>query len=451
MTFVRPLVASEVTRGKSINFPSSLASRPLEHSVVGALFALIVVMMFTLSGSVLWDLGLNYSGLTGAAASKIHPATYLSVVTFALLVLARRNPASYFVTLVTRHPGALVFLIAISLLGCFIVLDNRRGIATVFDTYLLAVMLSLIAAELNVQQLTRVEKLIHILLAANALLALLEYFIDYRIFPHRFEGVAFDWDRRSTALLGHPLENAQTTGLYIMALVAGGGSSMPKPLRLPAILLQLAAMVPFGGRTALLLTVTMIACWMVPHALRFLRGGHVSLPVVAMVALLTPVLALAIGLFATSGFFNVVLDRFADDGGSAQTRVEMFEIFSKLNLGDIFIGANSDLIDSIRRTHGLEWGIENPIVRLVLYQGAALTTFLVAGFILFLIEIGHRLRRGTAMPFIFFVIVINSYESISNKTIMLGHFVALILVMFSAGQSSPLASRMPRARKRVAA
>src|SRR5712692_3396845 len=112
--------------------------------MLGALLVRFVARMFTLSGSVLWDLGLNYSGLTGAAASKIHPATYLSFATFALLVLARRNPASYFVTLVTRYPGALVFLIAISLLGCFIVFDNRRGIATVFDTYLLAVMLSLI-------------------------------------------------------------------------------------------------------------------------------------------------------------------------------------------------------------------------------------------------------------------------------------------------------------------
>src|SRR5712691_6771846 len=327
MTFVRPTFVPQVATRAPIDLPSSPASRSFAHSFIAVLLALIVAMMFTLSGSVLWDLGLNYSGLTGAAASKIHPATYLAFATIALLVLARRNPASFFVTLVTRHPGALVFLIAISLLGCFIVFDNRRGIATVFDTYLLAVMLSLIAAELDVRQLTRVEKLIHVLLAANALLALLEYLIDYRIFPHRFEGVAFDWDRRSTGLLGHPLENAQTTGLYIMVLMAGGGSSMPKPLRLPAILLQLAAMVPFGGRTALLLTVTMIACWMIPHALRFLRGGRVSLPVVATVALLTPVLALVIGLFATSGFFNVVLDRFADDGVSAQTRVEMFEIF----------------------------------------------------------------------------------------------------------------------------
>ena len=156
-----------------------------------------------------------------------------------------------------------------------------------------------------------------------------------------------------------------------------------------------------------------------------------SLPVVAAAALLIPMLALAVGFFASGGFFNVVLDRFADDGGSAHTRLQMFEIFEYLSLRDIFVGSNSDLIDSIRRTHGLEWGIENPVVRLLLYQGVAITTLLVAGFALFLIEIGRRLGRGAAMPFIFFLLVANSYESIANKTLMLGQFVVLMIVIFN--------------------
>jgi hypothetical protein len=220
------------------------------------------------------------------------------------------------------------------------------------------------------------------------------------------------------------------TGVYLMALVAGGGSSMPRWLRLPAILLQLAALVPFGGRTALVTAVALMALWLVPQVVRILRGGRISLFAAAAAAVMLPMLALALGLSAAAGFFKVVLDRFADDGGSAFTRLEMFEIFEYLPWRDIVIGADPRLIDSIRRTHGLEWGIENPVVRLLLYQGAAITAFLVAGFILYLVEIGRRLRPGAAMPFVFFLIVINSYESIANKSIMLGQFVVLMMVMF---------------------
>src|ERR1043166_2342867 len=131
--------------------------------------------------------------------------------------------------------------------------------------------------------------------------------------------------------------------------------------------------------------------------------------------------------------FCLVGERFVDGGGSAQARREMFEIFKQLSVRDILVGTQSELIDSIRRTHGLEWGVENPVVRLLLYQGVVFTAFLVAGFVLFLIELGRRLRSGAAMPFAFFLIVVNSFESISNKTVLLGQFVVLMLAMFGRG------------------
>ena len=405
-------------------------ARPLARTFIAALFLGIVLVLFSVSSGVLWNLGINYNGVTGAIASKIHPATYLAFATLGLLMLARRNPASFFVTLVTKHPGTLAFLLATLLVGGIIVVDGRKGIATIFDTYLLAIIVALIAAEMETRDFTRAEKLIHALLAANALLGLAEYAMNTRIFPFRFDGVALEWDYRSNALLGHPLENAQITGLYIMVLLAGGGASMPKSLRPVAILLQLAALVPFGGRTALLLTVAMAALWMVPRVLQVLRGARVSLPVFAAIAALVPLLTLGVGLIAAGGFFDVITDRFDDDGGSAKARVEMFAIFEHLSAHEIFIGASSDVIDSLRTSRGLEQGIENPVIRLLLYQGVVFTMFLIVGFTLFLIEIARRLRPGYGMAMIFFLVIISSYESIANKTVGLAQFVVLLLVMF---------------------
>jgi len=407
-------------------------SRPGQqaHGIVGGLFLVIVFLLFAVSSGVLGALGINHGGVSGAVTSKIHPATYLSFLTLALLIVARRNPASYFASVVTRQPGTLAFLLATLMLTAYIVLVGRKGIATVFDTYLLAVAVALIAAELDGRDFIRAEKLIHVLLAANAALALLEYAIGYLFFPYRFEGVELEWDMRSTGLSGHPLENAQLTAIYIMALIAGGGSSMPPALRPAAVLLQLAAMVPFGGRTAMLLTLAMMALWLVPRITHLLRGGRMSLPAYASVAILIPLLALLVAAIASGGFFDVLLARFVDDSGSAKTRVEMFEIFSQLSAHDILVGANPDMIDSIRRSLGLELGIENPIVRLVLYQGAIFSAFLIVGLILFLAEITRRLRPGYAMALISFVIIVNSYESISNKTVGLAQFIVLMTAMF---------------------
>jgi len=405
--------------------------------VIATLFLVIVGLLFAVSGGLLWELHINYDGVTGAIASKIHPATYLAMLTLALLIVARRNPASYLVELITKHPGTLAFLLATMLLGSYIALDGRKGITTVIDTYLLAIAVVLIATALDPRDLRRVEKLIHLIMAANATLALVEYALDHRFFPYRFEGMAFEWDNRSSALFGHPLENALITGAYIMALLAGGGAVLPRSLRAPAVLLQFAAMVPFGGRTALLLAAAMTAFWLVPRVVPLLRGKRVSLLAFAAVAAIAPLLCLALGAATVGGFFDVFTERFVDDGGSAESRLAMFDIFDQLSLHDILLGGGADLIDSIRRTMGLEWGIENPIVRLLLYQGMIFTSFIVAGFVLFLWEIARSLRPGYAMAFIFFIIVINSYESISNKSASLARFSILMLTMFSVPESCP--------------
>ena len=92
----------------------------------------------------------------------------------------------------------------------------------------------------------------------------------------------------------------------------------------------------------------MIALWLLLQIARILHGGRISLFAAAATAVLLPMLALALGLSAAAGFFKVVLDRFADDGGSAFTRLEMFEIFEYLSWRDILIGADpvSDRFDS---------------------------------------------------------------------------------------------------------
>jgi hypothetical protein len=396
--------------------------------VVAGLFTLTVVAMFTLSGGVLWSLGLNYNGLTGAMASKIHPATYAAILSFVALVLARRNPAAFVPLAATRHPGALAFLLAALALGLVIVLDGRRGIATIFDTYVLAALVGMVAAELDERALSRLETLLHLMLAANAALAIAEYLAGHRLFPYRFEGETFGWDTRSTALIGHPLENALITGSYLMILLAGGGG-LPRLLRLPAILLQLAALIPFGGRTALLMTMAMLAFAGLLQVVALLRGARMSLPALALAAAGLPLAVLAVAAGAAGGFFDLIAERFVSDGGSAQARLQMLDLINQLSLRDLLMGSQSAFVDSARRSQGLELGIENPLVRLVIYQGAILTGLLLTGLALFLIEVGRRLRPGAAMAFVFFLVVANSFESIANKTLALAQFVVLLAVL----------------------
>lgn len=431
------------------SLPPHAAGRrpPLRHKVTFGLVALITVVLFSLSGAVLWTLGYNYDGLQGSAATKIHPVTYLTLLAFAFLLLVRRHPVAYSLKAVGDNPGALVFMLATLALGAFIILDGRRGISTVFDTYLMSIFLALLLHELDDRQTLAIEKLLHVLFTANALLALVETAISHRFFPYRFDGEAFEWDLRATALLGHPLDNATATAIYTISLIAGGGRALGPLSRIVVILTQLTALVAFGGRSALTVTLLVVALWGLVNALRVLRGGRMSMLSILIGAMLLPSVAIAVGGLAASGFFDVAYERFfTDDRGSAQARLGMIELFGQIPLRVLLLGADPDFIDSLRRSEGLEWGIENPVVRLLLYQGVAFTTFIVAGFALFLRDLARHTRPGILMPLLSFLIIVNTFESIANKTQILARFVMILLVLFPRESLRPPWSRRPLGR-----
>ena len=63
---------------------------------------------------------------------------------------------------------------------------------------------------------------LHVVMAANACLGLVEFAFDFHLTPFVIGGTPILGDYRSTALLGHPLLNAATTARYAAMLNLGG-------------------------------------------------------------------------------------------------------------------------------------------------------------------------------------------------------------------------------------
>ena len=72
-------------------------ARPFSRSLIAGLFFAIVLLLFALPSGLLWNLGINYNGVTGAIASKIHPASFCDARPF--------YPRAAQPSLVLRHPG----------------------------------------------------------------------------------------------------------------------------------------------------------------------------------------------------------------------------------------------------------------------------------------------------------------------------------------------------------
>ena len=411
----------------------------------GWLFILATLLLFTVSGGMLWLVGINYEGLTGSPVSKIHPGTYIVVLVFVWVACEGGNPVALMAEMAQRRPACLLMLVSAAVFFLQVVLKKAPGMAGAIDTYMLPPLVVVLFMKSGAEVRRRLEAVIHGALLANALLGLVEFATKHLYFPYRFDGDVYKEDTRATALQGHPLGSASITAVYVLALLCGGGR-LSTPQRLVMVVLQLAAMVAFGGRVALVTTLALGGAVCLAGAHRHLRSGRVPiLGVAAAVMALTIVPLLIAGLY-TGGFFDALLTRFETDGGSANARIEMLNLIAAVPLRDLVVGPDIGFVESLRRMNGLELGIENPIVKMVLYQGAVVTALMILSTGLFLYELVRWSRSGLVVPVIAFVIIINTFESIASKSTMLAKFALMMLVLFrpvtrSARADAPVPSK----------
>lgn len=389
----------------------------------------LTVLVMGVSGGLLWTVGINYDGLSGGAPQKIHPSTYLVVLMFGWGALRHGNPVGYVVRGAQLRPAA--FLLATSSLVLFlhIVLRAGPGMAGALDTFLLPALLVLVLADRDIETWRRIELAIHAVMLVNAGMGLVEFGTQHLFFPYRLDGEVFATDTRSAALQGHPLGNATLTACYVLALIGGGGTFSPM-MRTGMIVLQLAALVAFGGRSAMVATLILGGGSGLLALHRSLRTGRIPLLGAAAGVFMLTLAPLAIGALAVGGFFDALLGRFMADGGSANARVEMIDLVASIPFRELLVGPDTALVESLRRVSGLEWGIENPIVRTLVYQGIFMTLLLTVATTLFIVELVRLCRPGTALPVVTFVVLINTFEGLGGKTTLLAKFAILLLALY---------------------
>ena len=399
------------------------------HTPPATALIVLALLVFGVSGGMLWDIGINYDGLTGSAAQKIHPATYLAVLLFLWSLFHAGNPVGNMVTAVERRPASVFMAVMAVALAVQIALRGGAGIAGAIDSFLLPALVCLLLVDCEGLTLRKLETTVHAVITVNGLLGIFEFITGHQVFPYRMDGMLLEYDTRAMALQGHPLPNANLTAVYIVSLCSGGGRLSPMKRAL-AIILQLAALVTFGGRSAIVVTLAMGGVLGLVALFRATTRGRLSLLGVAATAFALPVALMAVLALISYGFFDALLGRFVSDGGSANSRVVVLDLFSSLSLRDILLGPDPGLIDTLRRMNGLEMGLENPIVRMLLYQGAISTGRMVLAFALFLREVACRCRPGIAMTVIAFVVLVNTYESLGSKTTLLAKFVILLIALY---------------------
>lgn len=407
---------------------------PPRGPVFDLALALLVLLTVGMSGLTLMALGLPYQGTGGGFLGNVHPATFYAFALLTLAFLTQANPVSKLIEIFEQNPALLFYLATLALVSFHASKVVKTPITNLVDTFLLPAFVFLLLREQSQRRRTMLAWIVHIFMFANACLGLAEFALGFRLTPLVSDGQVLSEDWRSSAFLGYPLSNALHTGAYLLILVLGAARQLPLPVRALFFATNLAAMMVFAGRTASIMLLLILAALAAIKFAKILNGARFN-PIAGLAGLVGTVGAAIGGIFVLqSGILSLFLRRFTHDADSAQTRLDMFELFKHLNWSDIVWGPDDGQIVTLQHYYGIEFGIESFWISFILTYGLVVSLIFFAGFLTFIAKILTEVGPGKAWWLLYFMVTITSSLSLGSKTSLLAVEVIFLLVLLPATQ-----------------
>lgn len=419
--------------GKRALAPEAGTSQVAGRGIVDLLLVFGVVAQLTLSGFALEFFGIPYNSTGGSIITKIHPATYLFSLALGLAVVANRNPLAYLADLLLRCLGSTFLLLACMLMWIFISRYKPDYSASfLIDAIMAAGLIFLLFRDATTGTRLTIARLVHIIMVLNCFLSIIEGLSGWRLFPFVLGTTEQTWDYRATALLGHPLGGALATGVYaVVIMTAKDVRGLSERWRLPIALLCMAAMPFIGARTSFAVVYATAAIVIGLKLLHFLRGGTVSLRTLLSLMVVAPVGIIAVAALFQFGLFDNFLGRFANDKGSAATRVQLLTLFDGFGLGNFLVGESKARLETVVRLKGLTEGIESTWAGLILRYGVVMSSVLLFGMAGWFVDVLRVAKKDAILPLVFIFLIISTSVGVSGKTTMLTIPAILILALIA--------------------
>ncbi|MDB5595824.1 MAG: hypothetical protein JWM36_2785 [Hyphomicrobiales bacterium] len=398
------------------------------RALANALASLACILPFCLSGNLLFMMGIPYGIESGPAFTKIHPGTWLAFLAVGLHGLRAGNPVNYIAVMGWRFPGSAVFLVLLAAVMAYNGLLPGANLSVYIDTFAVPALMLWLLSDLREFEKRRLRLFLHVFMAVNAALGLYEMKSGFRFTPFLIgDSEAIEWDWRSTALLGHPLSNAVTVAMYILALALE--RSQPLWLRFTLIAFQLVAMSAFGARAATGMVLLALGLLIALHILRIFAGARVSLAGAAATFAGLPLVAGAAVIVFQSGLFDKFIDRLSDDAGSSKVRVLMFGLFKGMSWDAFLFGSNMQYIRTQQYLNGFELGIESFWLASIIQQGLVISLVLWSGMFLFFSDLVRETGPRAIWLVCLAIAVASTSTSLAGKGPMLTFLVCFVVLL----------------------
>ncbi len=360
--------------------------RPLSPPVIW-LTAIGVACFFLFSGMFLDAHGWPYSLVGSSLPFKIHPGSYFIFTAFAILLLSE-NPVTFFYRLAGTLPAHVVYMVAVlGLIAYTLARFGTAGASFMIDLHLVPVFVAILLARFPTRLMANLFLATILVMTLNAGIGIVEYMYHARLTPYLVDGKRVQEAYfRSTALLGHPLQNALITAVTMLALPAARDRRLMFTV---CGIVMAVSLIAFGGRSALAVSLGLLAVSMPVWIVRRLaRRDYSYQQFVGGIMAVTFLAGMAVIAFTMLGQGTRVLSGLRWDE-SANTRIIGLRILDMVSPSDIVFGIGQQGIlersERLSSYYGII-GLENSWLLLMLIFG-------VVGLIVFLTALLALLRE----------------------------------------------------------
>lgn len=377
---------------------------------------LIVLTAFFFGAYLLENLGVQYVSEGGAPLLKIHVYSYL-IMTSVFVCLLRGGPSIYLSALGEfKQVWCCAFSCILFVIFYGLYKQGLSGMAYLVDLIFTPLLLVPLLLSMTNLQKDYIIRLLAYLVLSNACIAILEFVFSRTLIAVEFSNFSHF---RSSALLGHPLNNALILASLTMLLM--------NKTRLPSIVyffIVFMALFAFGGRGSTAIFLFAFGLLALPQMKNFLTRG-VPIPKLHFAfyqAGFIIVIFIIVYALAVTTIGDRILSKLYIDG-SAQARFDVFILLDQLSLHEWLFGAGESIKNNIDFFIGMNV-IENYLIGWIITFGFIGAIPLFVGIYSLPIKLTTQIdSKATLSVFILF------FTSITNNALSIKTPVVLLIVI----------------------
>ena len=383
--------------------------------------------------NLLFVFGIDYAAPPdgGGMMQKFHPATYAIIAAALATQIELRGTTLSPWAIFRRTPGIPLLLLMMVAVSCVSLLGNGpSGVALYMENYISAGLLALVGAACPPRWQRGFGHAVALATLVCAPIVLLENALQEHIVPYYVNGltlVDLPGQFRGAALFDHPLTGAAVTMMGVFLVAQGWRRAFMKPL---ALALLFMAMVAYGGRVALAMTVLAQAAMLAGAALLgMVRGRGALRPILLLLGGAAFAVLAGTALIAFSDIGERIANTFYFDD-SAQIRAVQWNVLGMLDLRQALFGV--PLADQSQLTFeiGLDYAfadIENFWLLSFISLGAVGFVLFLAGLLPFLAHLWRISPGWGRVLLLCLVVVASSSNSLGRKSNLLFLLTAALL------------------------